>query len=141
MTKTKTRPTRDGLAAVLPLDDAEAFFFENCAYGYDPATETQAEGLTRCAIELAAAERFAEASEWAWTWEIDQDVDSSDFSDDEPPWSLWSCFLWEVEDHPAPEDLLQSLHGIDFGRDGEPWDEAYKRVVEAELALEAMSNA
>jgi hypothetical protein len=32
--------------------------------------------------------------------------------------------------------VVQSLGGVDFGRDGDPWGQPYARVVEAELALE-----
>jgi hypothetical protein len=35
--------------------------------------------------------------------------------------------------------IVQSLCFIDFGRDGSPWGDSYKRVVEAELALEQIS--
>lgn len=38
----------------------------------------------------------------------------------------------------AVRRVCQSLHGIDFGRDGSPAQDSYGRVVEAELADEEL---
>ena len=79
---------------------------------------------------LAKAEAAATAAQADYDWEIDENIDSSDFSDETPAWALWDCVM-RVNGR-----VVQSLGGIDFGRDKEPWSDPYKRVVEAELALE-----
>lgn len=54
---------------------------------------------------------------------------------------LWQCTAWQCEgDDMGALTYRASLGGIDFGRDGEPWGNPYRRVVEAELALEALDN-
>jgi hypothetical protein len=45
----------------------------------------------------------------------------------------WVCCMFDENG-----ELVQSLGGVDFGRDVEPWGPPYRRVVEAELALEEM---
>jgi hypothetical protein len=110
------------------------FFHEHAGYSYDPKTETEAEGRERCARELAKAESFAESVGWSCEWEID-DIDSSEFDDSPEPWALWRARLVDRNG-----ETLDSLGGVDFGRDREPWGDAYARVVFAELASEAMER-
>jgi len=116
---------------------AVAFFVANAGYSYDPKTETEEQGKRRGARKLATAERRAWKEGCRFSWSVDPDIDSSDFSDERPPWSLYQCAMF------APDGrCVASLHGIDFGRDGFPSDgNTYRRVVEAELALEAYSRA
>ena len=111
----------------------EQFFYENAGYSYDPATETQEQGRVKCAKSLAQAEQLALSAGVAFEWQIDQFINSSDFSDDPEPWELWECVAYN-----ADGNVIASLSGIDFGRDGSPWSSNYRRVVEAELATEAM---
>jgi hypothetical protein len=47
----KIKPTKE-------LTATQQFFFDHAGYSYLPKAETRAEGKTRCAIELAAAEDF-----------------------------------------------------------------------------------
>jgi hypothetical protein len=115
---------------------AQAFFHKHAGFSYDPACETIDEGKTRCAYALAQSEQWAQDSGYTYGWMIDEIGDSSEFSDDEPAWQLWVCDMYdETGAH------VTSLGGIDFGRDGSPWHDPYRRVVEAELALEVMGNA
>jgi hypothetical protein len=108
------------------------FFTEHAGVSWDPAVETQAQGRDRGARRLAAAEAHAQRCDMRFEWDIDTDIDSSEWSDETPPWHTWNCLMCD----PRDGKVLASLHGIDFGRDGEPWGDSYKRVVEAELAWE-----
>jgi hypothetical protein len=113
---------------------ARAFFREHAGYSHGP-NESAAQGRARCAAQLAAAESRAEKLGYAFEWEPDSDIDSSDFSDERPAWGLWVCDCRDEN-----RNLVSSLCGIDFGRDGEPWGDTYARVVQAELAMEALST-
>ena len=114
-----------------PVRTIEQFFYEHAGYSYRPDKETQDEGRLRCAAAYAIAERLACEAGYSFHWSIDQDIDSSDWSDDPDPWQLWECVMRHLNG-----DVCASLSGIDFGRDGKPWSDPYRRVVEAELASE-----
>lgn len=109
-----------------------AFFLEHAGYSYQPATESVYAGRVHGALELAAAEANASHVGASHSWQIDPDTDSSDRSDDPDPWCVWMCTMRNESGI-----IIESLSGIDFGRDGEPWNDPYRRVVEAELALAA----
>ena len=113
----------------------ENFFFEQAGYSYDPKRETEKQGRQRGAKALAAAERKGSDAGFSFHWEIDQLCDSSEFSKERPAWQLWACCCRNSQGR-----VRASLCGIDFGRDGAPWGEPYRRVVEAELALEALAS-
>lgn len=121
---TSTRQTRQTPAE---------FFYKHGASSYDPQTEEEVrrEGAAR----LADAERIARNRGWSCNWEIDPTIDSSDFDDGPDAWALW-CVVLRDEDGV----VIGSLGGVDFGRDVEPWGQPYRRVVEAEIALEAMES-
>lgn len=107
----------------------QAFFYEHAGYSYTPGKETEEEGRTRCAFALADAEAWALAEGYSFDWGP-CDTDSSDFSDERPFYVLHACYMCD-----ADGSLVQSLHAIAFGRD-KPAAGPYRRVVEAELALE-----
>lgn len=111
------------------------FFYANAAYSYNPATQTEEEGRRQCAELLADAERRGSDAGLAFEWSIDRDSDSSDWSDDPDPWQVWQCLCRDESG-----DVVAALAGIDFGRDGDPWGDNYRRVVEAELAAEALPD-
>lgn len=113
------------------MSPAAAFFYRNAGYSYTPGKETKEQGRRRCARALAAAERAALDAGASFEWDTDPDCTSADFSDADPPWRLWICIARD-----ANGDVFASLGAIDFGRDGSPWRDPYRRVVEAELALE-----
>jgi len=115
--------------------EAVAFFFEYAGYSRDPKKETPTQARRRCARALASAERKAWRAGFSFNWSIDPDTDSSDFSDEKPPWQLYQCAVFD-----AKGTILASLHGIDFGRDGHYSGDTYARVVEAELAAEALAR-
>ncbi len=127
------------------------FFLKHAGYSYDPKTESPMQGRIKTARALAAAERKARDNELWFKWEIDPDCTSADWiADNEDggrnndPWQTWICFACSPNESPGRlsnlSTVLASLGGIDFGREGEPWGNSYRRVVEAELALEALEN-
>lgn len=111
------------------------FFYEHAGYGYDPKKETEEQGKRRNAESLAAAERRASDEGLSFEWSVDPHIDSSDFEDSGESWQLWDCLC-----RSESGEVLASLGGIDFGRDGEPWNDPYRRVVEAELAQEGLPD-
>ncbi len=115
-----------------PIADSVRFFYNESGYSYNPKTETREQGRMRGAKALAKAEAHAKDVGYIFEWGYD-DVDSSEWSDETPPYAQWICIVRD-----ANGEVLASLGGIDFGRDGEPWGDPYKRVVEAELASEAI---
>jgi hypothetical protein len=117
------------------MDESVTFFYMNAGWGYMPGEETPEQGHERGARELARAEYLAYNRGFTYRWSVDPGTDSSDFSDGRPPWALWQCAMYNRDSR-----IVASLHGIDFGRNGEPWGNNYRRVVEAELALEGLTN-
>lgn len=113
------------------MNKQQQFFYDNAGYSYDPKIETPEHGRYRCAVALADAETLATAHGYSFEWSIDPDVDSSDFDGENEPYAQWLCTMYN-----DAGDIVANLGGIDFGPDGEPWGNAYRRVVEAELALE-----
>jgi len=111
------------------------FFYDHSGWSYDPKTETSDEGHRKCAELLACAASRAINDGVYFDWCIDPYTDSSDFSDDDNPWSLWICRMYDNDGK-----IIDSLCGIDFGRDGLPHGDPYHRVVEAELALSHYSD-
>ena len=110
------------------------FFKQNAGYSYDPQIETAEQGKRRTARELAAAEEQIKTLPVGFVWQQD-DITSEEHSDEKPFYPLWLCLLLDENGK-----TLESLCGIDFGRDKEPWGDPYRRVVEAELALEYLNR-
>jgi len=106
---------------------AVAFFMKHAGSSYMPGKETRAQGKRRGAARLAKAEKEAAARGWTVEWRDDEmQYDPGDDSDYMPDEVLHAVLFDEHGDN------LASLGGID-----DPSRE-YKRVVEAELALEAL---
>jgi hypothetical protein len=99
----------------------EQFFYDNAGSSYDPLHETEEQGRERGAKALARAAEQARELDWQYTWEPDVIEPFKDGVECE------ACVLYD-----ANSEILASLHGID-GATPE-----YRRVVEAELALEAL---
>lgn len=118
----------------MDLTSDERFFYENAPFSYGKG-EAQEQSQVRCARELARAERDGRKAGLSFDWSVDAEVDSSEFSDEMPPWQLWQCVAYD-----ADGTMCASLRAIDFGRDGTPHSSAYRRVVEAQLADEALGE-
>jgi len=106
-----------------------SFFLSHAGYSYNPETQTPAQGRAQCAKALAQAEAKATEAGLRTIWAIDEDTNSLDFTDESYP--LYRCCLVRGEN-----EIVQSLHGVDFGPDVQPWGTPYARVLAAELALE-----
>jgi hypothetical protein len=106
------------------ITDAVSFFMEYGGYSYDPKTQAKEQGQRESAEALAKAEAWAAANGVSFTW-----------SDDDP-----------MPDEPASstcEICIASRRGEIIGSLGAITDatDEYRRVVQAELALEAMPSA
>jgi hypothetical protein len=114
------------------------FFLKHAGYSVAQG-ETQIQGRRRCAHLLARAEKYARAHMWSFGWEYDP-YGCTGCSCGSPECECSTgdmhetlvCCLW---DDGATPKVLESLGGI-CGATRE-----YRRVVEAELALEAMARA
>jgi len=122
------------------------FFFKHAGSSYNPATETRMQGRIRGARALAKAERLARQRGYCFQWSIHPHSSSADWiSNNEDggrncsPWQVWQCAL-HGEGATFQGTVGASLHSIDFGRDGTPWGDPYRRVVEAELAQEVLNR-
>jgi hypothetical protein len=106
----------------------ERFFYDNAGYSYNPETETPEDGKRKGAIALAAAVRFALENGWRFDWDNDTD-EPCNCGESDCDHTVEFCLLTHGD------TLLGSLSGICGAT------ENYRRVVEAELALEAMRRA
>lgn len=107
----------------------EEFFYAHAGYSYDPKRETPEQGRRRCAKALARAEDYAQSLGWTFKWDHEPDADLSWMDEEEraKPHEVLCCVLRD-----ASGDVRASLGNIVDA------DRNYGRVVEAELALEAM---
>ena len=115
-------------------DKDVAFFYRQAGFGYDPKVETKNQGRIRGARALAEAERMARSFGWEYHWTDDWEIGShvkyyGEQSFPEEPATCECCQLLD-----AGGVVLESLSCIDDA------DKNYRRVVEAELALEAISK-
>jgi hypothetical protein len=128
-----SKPKPSGTSRVEPV--AVAFFYEHAGYSYDPKVETKEQGRQRCAEQLAYAESTARELGLSFEWDV-SDINSSEFSDKRPSWDLYDCVCRDREGK-----VVTSLGGCDFGEDADGPYGHYRRVVEAELAAEAIALA
>jgi hypothetical protein len=124
------------------MDETVTFFYMNAGWGYMPGEETPEQGRERGARELARSERLAYDRGFTYRWSIDPCSLSSDWCEPDEdggkncdPWQVWQCVMYNRDGR-----IVNSLHSVDFGRNGQPWGNNYRRVVEAELALEGLTN-
>lgn len=113
-----------------------SFFYQHAGWSYAPDKETPSQGRRRCARALATAERKGSRDGLSFEWRHDPHTTSADFdegSDERDHWLLWECWCRNIDG-----EIVATLGAIDFGADGEPWSDPYRRVVEAELALEVI---
>lgn len=108
------------------------FFYRNAGFAWGEG-ETKAQGRARGARALAAAEAWMQENGAVYQWKHDGTA-SAEFTGKKPGYALWECCMYQVIDNELV--FVESLGGIDFGENGEPWGNDYRRVVEAELALD-----
>jgi len=106
--------------------EAYQFFLEHAGYATPPGREA-------CAFELAYAEQYAKQCGWAYQWEDDPEPDLSWAIAEENGYEIETVEMVTLYDQGGK--WLDSLCGItDATRE-------YRRVVEAELAANAMGDA
>ena len=135
MTRAKT--TRAGRSkeakARKQLTTDQFFFYQNAGYSYDAKTETSEQGRTRCAKDLADAETVGQRLGYVFEWEFDECPDLSWMSDEEREQDP-EVLCCRIVDPENPRYSLASLCGITGA------DSNYRRVIEAELASEAIAS-
>jgi hypothetical protein len=113
-------------------DPRVRFFYANAGYA-KKAGESVHSATLRNAKALADAENYAEDHGWTYQWEEDpQGYDS--LGEDEDPEDIEVLWVQLLDESGAS---LASLGGVNLRKDRGIKDK-YARVVEAELALEAM---
>ncbi len=96
----------------------EQFFYDNAGWSYNPATQTEEQGRIECAKRLAQAELEARAAGISYSW------DREDCDCEEKDHNSYYCMACDG-------DTLVASLGMICGPTRE-----YRRVIEAELALE-----
>lgn len=123
------------------LNKQEQFFYDNGSFSYQPATQTPEQGHIESAKALANAESLAIERGWSFAWEYDEDGCIG------CECGSIECSCFTREDHEVLCCLLYGEYEIDegarwpmasLGSICEPSNEN-RRVIEAELALEALS--
>jgi hypothetical protein len=104
-----------------------SFFMKHAGSSYTPGKETKAQGKRRGAVALAHAEAEASRRGWRVSWEYSQEPYEMGDAESEMPSEVYDAVLRDENG-----EMLESL-----GMIGDPSRE-YRRVVEAELALEAL---
>ena len=119
-----------------PSKSAVDFFYKHAGHSRR-AGETLEQGKRRSARELATAERHAEDHGWTYQWGDDPDGwDSIGDIDPEEIREVLAVVLLDENGRP-----LESLGSVVFGKGHSvEEDRRYGRMIEAELALEAVSN-
>lgn len=126
---TQTGRSKTAKARKLLTED-QRFFFDHAGWGYNPANETPLEGRLQCAQTLAHAEHTAKEMGITFHWEDDWTVDHQkeyDCYEDGGPQTCEHCVARD-----ADGKVRASLGCIDDA------DTNYRRVIEAELADEAI---
>lgn len=118
------------------LTAPERFFYEHASWSHGP-DESPEVGRIRCARESAAAEVAGAQAGIMFEWVTDPDSDSGSWDDtpEHESYAVWGCLAY------LNGEVAASLWSIDLGRDVRPCAAPYARVVQAELAGEALRMA
>jgi len=111
------------------LTEAEAFFWANAGWSYMPGQETPEQGRMEGAKRLAAAEQWLKDEGGNATWEVDQVHDREECN-----YVCCVAVCCECGRKCCCGERSAVLGGIDAEE-----EDNYRRVVEAELALELMN--
>jgi hypothetical protein len=131
LSKTTKAGRRKEAKARKQLTPDQFFFYQNAGYSYDTKTETAEQGRIRCAMELAQAEQYARNLGWEFEWEWDPDLSWMTDEEREHDHEVLCCRI------PDPENSRYSLASLCGITDP---DSSYRRVIEAELASEALAE-
>lgn len=130
--------------------NAWEFFYHNAGRSYRPDHESETVGTLRAALTLAAAERWSYSVGALYQW--DDDPDGAEVQNEDGSWQTLpavSCTVYvpcamcrHGDDILSCERGLESHMGASLcgiaESDHHSERKAYRRVVEAELALETM---
>ena len=128
--------TKTNMRVPLGLSKQEQFFYKHAAYSYDPKTETEEHGRVRCARAMARAEQYASDMDWGFCWEYDADGCIGCDCENE------DCACSSGANHETFVCVVRDLDGKVLASCGSICSPSndYTRVMEAELALEAMPD-
>lgn len=115
----------------MALSNQQRFFYRNAGWSYNPQTETKRQGRERGARQLAKAETNAAKAGVTFEWVGDECIGCDCSSD--------TCACCTGEAHASMCCIARDAAGHVIGSLGsicEPSRE-YRRVVEAEVAMEA----
>ncbi|MGC8517933.1 MAG: hypothetical protein ACP5P4_05310 [Steroidobacteraceae bacterium] len=126
------------------------FFYHRAGFSYDPARESFIVGKLRGAIELAQAESWAKQHGAQYLWEADDPAECQDNKGNWETHPAVSCVLYLPCDDCTDNDIDRCTRKLCYHSraalggiiESEDYRERvdYRRVIEAELALEAMSE-
>ena len=123
---------------MVELTKAEQFFYDNCGYSWGGQGETAEQGHIRTAKEFAKAEQEARDRGLYFLWYDGDECIGCECGSDECP-----CFMQDWHDTFVVECVEDrhgdNIHRASLGSVCTP-TLAYRRVVEAELALEALAE-
>ena len=121
-------------------DKAVLFFYAQAWSSYDPRVQTEVNGRLLGAIALATAERWARTKGSYYIWDNDEPAECQDEEGNWESHPAVSCLMMQHSEDPSERPhVLYSLGAIVESSDRRERD-AYRRVVEAELALEVMPS-
>jgi hypothetical protein len=119
----------------ITFTEAEEFFYQHAGWSYNPKIETSASGRARCALRYADAERKLQSDD---SLEVVWEEDDAEWDGDCPaPEYVLQAILYrraQREDSSDQDEVLASCCSIGLNS----LDSPYRRVMEAELALEAL---
>src|SRR5256885_655399 len=110
------------------MTEQEQFFYDHAGYSYKPG-ESAEQGRRRCAVELAAAERWADANDYTFHF-VDEDDLGSATDEQQTRIETGETIYLQAWLTSAANVVVASLGGIEVESDRDP----YLRVVKAELA-------
>jgi hypothetical protein len=109
----------------IKLSKSEKFFYDHGGYNWESGRETEEQGRIRCAKQSARAERKALDEGLRFVWDSCPDSDHSYLEQEPDTCEMCACIDQEG-------NVLASLGCIDDA------EESYRRVIESELAIEAL---
>jgi hypothetical protein len=123
------------------LSPAEVFFFNHAGYSYRPP-QTPRQGRIECAKALALAEKRAKEIGLVFTWEPECEPWDGDVPLAPTDLLEWcACFMPNEDCERYPNDYRKGHCLASLGMVATTgYDDPYRRVVEAELALEALDT-
>ena len=122
----------------MALTQDQQFFYDNAGYSYPVGEEENKEQhRVSHAVSLAAGEAWARQEGYAFDWTIDPECTSYDQGIST---RADSYRLWQVSAYGPDGEFVAGVGAVDFGRGGSPWGDPYRRVAEAEMAVDLQAT-